>query len=122
MASDWLVIHGQETPISQQDLASLAACMMFTGKPKAPDAGERDSFFEFIGIKRKPKEDLGTGVEVEIDGCKGTLRYRLAKDMFNTTLRIPMPTIEWSDQAPHSVPPDQSLLQSNPPTFHDVLT
>ncbi|MEN3757088.1 MoxR family ATPase [Aeromonas veronii] len=121
LASNWMVAQGLETPISKQDLASLAACMMFTGKSKAPDAGDRDSFFEFIGVKQKPKEDLGAGVAVEIDGCKGMLRYRLAKDMFDTTLRVPIPTIEWADQAPHSVPQINPFYEVTP-VFHDVLT
>jgi AAA domain (dynein-related subfamily) len=121
LASGWLINHGLETQVSKQDLASLAACMRFTGKPNAPDAGDRDSFFEFIGIKRKPREDLGAGVSVEIDGCKGTLRYRLAKDIFDTTLHIPIPTIEWAEQAPHSVPQINPFYEVTS-TFHDVLT
>lgn len=115
-ASAWLFVEGMQSEISQQDLASLAACMMFTGKPNPANPADRESFFEYLGIKRKPKADLGAGVEVEIDGCKGMLRYRLAKDVFDTWLNIPIPTIEWADQAPHSVPPVNPFYQ-----YPDIL-
>ncbi|MGL4751669.1 MAG: AAA family ATPase [Aeromonadaceae bacterium] len=115
-ASAWLCAQGMQTEISEQDLASLAACMMFTGKPSQANPADRESFFEHLGIKRKPKADLGAGVPVEIDGCKGMLRYRLAKDVFDTWLNIPIPTIEWADQAPHSVPPINPFYQ-----YPDIL-
>ncbi|MGL4916320.1 MAG: AAA family ATPase [Aeromonas allosaccharophila] len=115
-AANWLMAEGLESEISQQDLASLAACMKFTGKPNPATPVDRDSFLAFLGVKHKPKQDLGAGVPVEIDGYKGMLRYRLAKDMFDTWLNIPIPTIEWAEQAPHSVPQINPFYQ-----YPDIL-
>lgn len=120
--TEWITDKGEAVDVSESELASLAACMKFTGTTTPAPADLLKDMLTDFGVLKAPPVDHGTKIPVEVDGCKGMLVMRPASELFNTFLHVPLPVIEWEDAIPSSVPRLSPHFKVTPALDHALLS